>query len=361
MTMPAILHIDTGRMFRGGQRQLLLLSRRLHAMGAAQTVVVPRGSELASRIRDIPILEISTSALSRVFRLSRLKEIIVSRNINIIHANDSHAHTLGILLKRWRPDLRLIVSRRVIFPPKTSASRKLKYGRGVDCFIAISSAVKSSLTANGVSPENVEVIPSGLDVDKIRSAEADIEFVSAILPGCSVVIVSAGALTEEKDMSTAVRAFATVAGESNEAGMIILGEGPERVQLERLKEKLGLDRLVLAGHREPLAPIFKASHIFLLTSTSEGLNTSAIEAAACGLPLVVSNVGGLPEIAEQENNGLLCPPGNPERFAAAIVELIRDGERRNRMAVRSIEKAARFDIAATTEKTMALYKRVLAG
>ncbi len=361
MTAPAVLHIDTGRSYRGGQRQLSLLSEYLQAVGAEQVIVVPHGSELALRIKNIPTLEISTSAIFRIFRLSRLKEAIVSKKINIIHAHDSHAHTVGILLKRWRPDLKLIVSRRVIFPPKTAASRRLKYGRGVDCFIAISHAVKSSLVANGISAEKIEIVPSGLDLGEIASAETDTEFVSSVLPGCSFAIVSAGALTEEKDMTTAVRAFAIVAKESNDAGMIILGEGPQRAQLMRLKERLGLDRLALPGHREPLAPIFKACHVFLLTSTSEGLNTSAIEAAACGLPLVVSNIGGLPEIAEQENNGLLCPPGRPERFAEAIVEFIKDGARRDRMAARSIEKAARFDIGATAEKTMAVFKRVLAG
>ncbi len=361
MTTPAILHIDTGRTFRGGQRQLYLLSRRLHAMGLAQTIVLPQGSELALRIEDIPVLEISSSALLRIIRLSRLKEAVISGNINIIHAHDSHAHTLGMLLKRWRPDLKLIVSRRVTFPPKSAASRRLKYGQGVDCFIAISGAVKSSLLDNGIAAENIDIVPSGLDIETISSAEADRQFVSSKLPGCSFVIVSAGALTGEKDMATAIRAFATVAAESGEAGMIILGEGPQRAKLEQLRAQLGLDRLVLAGYHEPLAPIFKACDLFLLTSASEGLNTSAIEAAACGLPLVVSDVGGLPEIAELDNNGLLCPPGRPERFAAAIVELIKDGARRQRMATRSIERAARFDIAATAEKTRELYKRVLAG
>ena len=361
MTPPAVLHIDTGRLFRGGQRQLYLLSERLHAMGVTQAVVVSHGSELAARIDNIPTIEISASVAFRIFRLSRLKETIVSDKINIVHAHDSHAHTLGLLLKRWRPDLKLIVARRVVFPPKSVASRKLKYGKGVDCFIAISRAVQSSLIAAGVSSDRIEIIPSGIDFGEVNSAGADTAFVSSRLPGCSFVIISAGALTEEKDMATAIRAFAIVAKESPDAGMIIFGEGPERLKLERLKENLGLDRLVLAGHREGLAPIYKACHVFLLTSTSEGLNTSAIEAAACGLPLVVSDVGGLPEIAEDQNNSLLCPPGNPERFAAAIVELSGDNSRRERMAARSVEKAAAFDIAATAEKTMEVYERVLAG
>lgn len=357
---PAVLHIDTGRLFRGGQRQLFMLSKRLRAMGVDQTVAVPGGSELAARIDDIPIVEISDSPIVRIFRLQKLKKAVLSGKANIIHAHDSHAHTLGVFLKRWRPDLKFIVSRRVIFPPK-GAARQMKYGEGVDRFIAVCGAAKISLEKIGITPGKINIIHSGVDLAAIGAAKTDKAFVESRLPGIQSVVVTAGALTEEKDMVTALRAFALVAAEMSSAGMIVLGDGPQMARLNRLKSELRLDRLVLAGHREPLAPIFKACQVFLVTSVSEGMNNAAIEAAACGLPLVVSNVGGLPEIAEQENNGFLCPPGDPERFAAAVVEFIRDGALRERMAAGSIQKAAQFDISVTAEKTMEVYKRVLAG
>jgi len=361
MISPAILHIDTGRTFRGGQRQLLLLLSRLDGVGLKQVIAVPGGCDLCNRISGIPVLAMSPTAMIRIIRLSRLKEAVVKHKINVIHAHDSHSHTLGILLKRWNPELTLIVTRRVIFPPSGTASRKLKYRRGVDRFIAISDAVRSSLIAAGIDGESVDVIPSGLEIDAIRSAEADPDTVGLLLSGRSRVIVTAGALTGEKDMGTAIRAYALAAKKIDDLGMIIFGEGPERRRLERFRKTTGADNLVLAGHREPLAPLFKACTLFLLTSTSEGLNTSAVEAAACGLPLVVSDVGGLPEIAEDRYNGLVCPPGDAERFAEAIVEIMKDESLRALMAKRSMERAARFDIETTVKKTVAVYKRVLAG
>jgi 1,4-alpha-glucan branching enzyme len=191
--------------------------------------------------------------------------------------------------------------------------------------------------------------------------EADTHFISSVLPDCSRVIVTAGALTREKDMGTAIKAYSLAAKKIGDPGMLIMGEGPERRRLERLGNTLKAGRLVFAGYREPTAPIYKASHLFLLTSTSEGLNTSAIEAAACGLPLVVSDVGGLREIAEHGYNGLLCPPGDPERFAEAIVEIYRDEAMRAFMAEQSMKRAARFDIDDTAKKTVEVYRRVLAG
>lgn len=361
MTSPTIIHIDTGKTFRGGQRQLHLLSSRLHIMGFRQAVAIPGGSGLAERIKDIPILQLSPTAMIRTIRLSRLKEMIVKQKANIVHAHDSHAHTLGILLKRWNPELKLVVTRRVIFPPSGTASRKFKYGRAVDRFIAISKAVKSSLTDAGIDGGLIEVIPSGLEINAIRESVPDGVLVSSMLPGYLCIIASAGALTHEKDMTTAIQAFALASEQISDLGMVIFGDGPERSRLERLKAKLGMHQLVFAGHREPMAPLLKACRLFLLTSISEGLNTSAIEAAACGLPLVVSDVGGLPEIAEHQYNGLVCPPGKAERFAEAIVEVIRDDSLHRRLAAGSVERAARFDIEATAKKTVDVYKRVLAG
>jgi glycosyltransferase involved in cell wall biosynthesis len=143
-------------------------------------------------------------------------------------------------------------------------------------------------------------------------------------------------------------------------GLIILGEGPERRRLEKIIGGSAPGRVQLPGYREPMAPIFKACDLFLLTSTSEGLNSSAIEAAACGLPLVVSNVGGLPEIAEQEYNGILCPPGRPEIFAEAILNLVQDDEKRRRMAENSARKSEKFDIASATSQIVDFYKSLLA-
>ncbi len=361
MKSPFILHIDAGRTFRGGQRQLLLLSDRLYRMGIPQMVATPPGSSLRTRLDGVPVVDISPSAVLRVVQISRLKNMIRAHGINIVHAHDSHSHTLGIFLKRWKPDLKLIVTRRVIFPPSGSASRKYKYRRGVDRFFAISDAVKSSLVEAGIDAGVIEIIPSGLDLETIREAAANTKFVSSLLPGCTRIIALAGALTREKDVATAVRAVSLLAGDLPGAGMIVFGEGPERRRLERLARRLNANNIVFAGHHEPLAPVFKACHLFLLTSISEGLNTSAIEAAACGLPLVVSGIGGLPEIAEHEYNGLLCPPGDAGRFAAAMKEILEDDSRRELMASRSRGKAAGYDIDVTAKKTVEAYKRVLAG
>ncbi|MCP4570433.1 MAG: glycosyltransferase family 4 protein [FCB group bacterium] len=357
--IPKILHIDTGSKYRGGQRQVHLLARHMARVGIEQAIACPSGCELSRRVDNIPLVELSAGSLARKLRLRPLREAILKYSINIVHAHDSEAHTIGLLLKARNPSLKLIVHRRVVFPPSSRFSGHLKYRGNVDCYIAISQAVAQSLLAAEVNEEIIEVISSGLDLEEIRRNSGD-----GFDPGDRIrkfkyLIVSTGSLTKEKDFPTAIRTMERVSGEIPEAALLILGEGPMDKKLVEMIVGRQLTNVHLLGHRETPAPIYAAADLFLVTSTSEGLNSSAIEAAACGLPLIASKVGGLPEIAEQNFNGTLCYPGQPESFAEAIIDLLRDKEKRKRMSANSIKKSAFFDIDRTGKKTIDLYHSLL--
>ncbi len=359
MTSPVVMHIDTGRTFRGGQRQLLLLAERLRRKNIRQVIATPYNSELNRRIVDIDKTELSSHSLIRKMSCSPLLRTIDEYGVNIIHAHDSESHSLGIRLKIKYSEAKLVVSRRVIFAPSSAVSRRFKYRRYVDGYIAISRAVAQSLKTAGVGDEKIVVIPSALDLENIIAARPDQEIRSLLPPRCKFLMVTAGALSIEKDFATAIEAVGLASKTCPDIGLIILGDGPEKGKLQSLAQ--GLEQIHFAGHREPMAPIFKACELFLLTSTSEGLNSSAIEAAACGLPLVVSDIGGLPEIAEQEYNGVLCRPGSPDEFAKAIIDLRSDDMKRKELAAHSVAKSKSFDIETTTRKTVELYNRLLAG
>jgi glycosyltransferase involved in cell wall biosynthesis len=359
MPIPRILHIDTGLQFRGGQRQLHLLSDRLRQIGIMQLVATPGGSEIMKRIKDISTLALSDHSLIRKLMPGLLKKAILSEEISVVHAHDSEAHTLGLVLKKWKPQLKLVVTRRVVFQPSGVVSRRLKYLGRVDKYIAISKAVAASLQKIGVAESKIEIIPSGLDIGSICGQTRDESVIADFDISSKRMIITAGAMTREKDFVTAFRAVSILSEKYPDVVLIVLGDGPERPGLERLIGDLKLDNIRLMGYHEPMAPIFKACDLFLLTSLSEGLNTSAIEAAACGLPLVVSDVGGLPEIAEQDYNGILCQPGDPKAFALAMEDLLNDESKRNRLSGNSIDKSRRFDIRETSQKIENIYKRLI--
>lgn len=354
-----ILHIDTGCAFRGGQRQVALLADRLHRRGIPQVVACPPEGGIAARLADMPIVELSRHSLIRKLHLRPLRDAVLKHRLTVVHAHDSEAHTLGMLLKIAIPPLKLVVTRRVAFPARGLFGAWFKYRHHVDRFIAISPAVADVLSTAGVDRDRIAIIPSGIDLQAVESAPRGNPEILALAAKYNRLVVTAGALTAEKDFGTAIRAMETVYAEIPDAGLIILGEGPERNGLEVMIAERHLDYVHLLGHREPVAPIFKAAHLFLLTSRWEGLNTSAIEAAACGLPLVVSDTGGLPEVVENGVNGVLCPTGNPAGYAVAAIDLLKQEDKRNRMGANSIARARRFDIKKVIPETVDLYKRVL--
>lgn len=364
MPTPVLLHIDSGRRFRGGQNQVLLTARYLAQEGIKQIVAAPEyrddglNKSLLKRLDAIPSVPLSRYSLCRKLFLGRLAKVIREEGINVIHAHDSEAHTVGLRLKRKFPSLKLVVTRRVIFPPTGRVSVRHKYLGAVDHYIAISRAVAETLYKIGVDPGKVEVIPSAIDAAAIESTEPG-NRIEAIQSQYDYLIASVGALTEEKDFKTAIAAFKKAA--LSRTALLIYGDGPLRGELENQIASGKIENVFLLGHRESLATDLKNCHIFFLTSRSEGLNSAAIEAAACGLPLVVSDVGGLPEIAEDNYNGLLCSAGDIDGFASALTKLLADDLLRMRMSENSKAKSGQFDMARSGKKILALYNRLLEG
>ncbi len=355
----SVLHIDTGESFRGGQRQLLQLIQQFDSQGIGQCLAVNELSPLVSRIGDVPIIKLHSGKFMRRAFPGRIIDYINNHRVQVIHAHDSEAHSIGINLKKSFPELKLIVSRRVVFPPSSKISSRFKYQRNVDAYIAVSKAASEVLTNHGVDAERISVVHSAIDIEAIQSYEKNDTDLQIILSQYPRLIASAGALTEEKDFAVAIQAVHSLKDAFPDVGLVILGEGPERKRLEHLIESQGITNVFLPGHQEPMAPILKCCHAFLLTSTSEGLNNSVIEATACGLPAVVSKVGGLPEIISHGENGFLCQPGRPDSFAGALTTLLGDDSQYERLADNARKISLKFDAAELCKKTVEVYNRVL--
>jgi glycosyltransferase involved in cell wall biosynthesis len=140
--------------------------------------------------------------------------------------------------------------------------------------------------------------------------------------GGDFVILQVARLDYLKDHATALRGLAQVLPQRPNARLVLVGEGPE---LRGIQELLRLHRLEahvrLLGLRNDVARLLPGADLFLLTSISEGIPLTVIEAMAAGLPVVSTRVGGLPEVVEEGRTGLLVPSGDPARLAQAICEL----------------------------------------
>jgi glycosyltransferase involved in cell wall biosynthesis len=173
------------------------------------------------------------------------------------------------------------------------------------------------------------------------------------------LMLSVGRLKAPKDFWTLVSAMASLP--SGSCRLRIAGDGPERAALSEEIHSLGLDGAVeLLGDRNDIVDLLRESHLFVLSSRSEGMPMSVLEAMASGVPVVASAVGGIPELVVDEESGLLVEPGDPQPLAAAIARVISDAELRQRLATAGYERASRlFDTERWRQEHVNLYQRLL--
>jgi len=175
------------------------------------------------------------------------------------------------------------------------------------------------------------------------------------------LLVGVGNLTERKSYGTAIGALAASRLSTGRCVLAVCGEGQERTHLEDVAADLGVaGELRLLGWRNDVANILQSADLFVHPARDEGFGLVVVEAAAAGLPIVASEVGGIPEIIQHGVNGLLVPPGDPQALAQAIQKLIDDPQ-----MARSLGDAARqtaferFSAEAMAAAYMDLYSQLL--
>jgi glycosyltransferase involved in cell wall biosynthesis len=174
------------------------------------------------------------------------------------------------------------------------------------------------------------------------------------------VIVSVGRLQPPKDVTTLLRALALVHGAYN---ALVVGGGSELHAAEEERRRLGLEEVVdLAGERDDVPAILASSHVFVLSSRSEALPVSILEAMAAGLPVVASRTGGVPELVVDGQTGVLVPAGDPSALAAALQRLVDDPALRAGLGAAGRARVEeQFRLESFLQAHVDLYRRALAA
>lgn len=355
------VHIDTARTWRGGQNQVLLTVLGLRARGHRTAVVAHAGGELGRRMAEGPDLFLLTPRgeldLRAAWRLARLLRQLEPA---VVHAHDAHAVALAagaLSMAGAGLRARLVAARRVDFRLASNALSRWKYRR-VDRFICASAAIRSLLEAGGISPERTTVVYEGVDVERIHSAPTLDPHKAFGLPGGAPVVGNVAALVPHKGQRYLIEAAARVVRRVPDARFVIAGEGELESALRRQIATLGLEKhVVLAGFRPDIIPLHKGFDLFVMSSTTEGLGTSALDAMACGKAVVATRAGGLAEVVVDGQTGLLVPIRDPPALADAIVRLLRDGELRKRCGANALARArSAFDVDRMVGETLQVYE-----
>jgi glycosyltransferase involved in cell wall biosynthesis len=303
--------------------------------------------------------ELKHSFLSIVRAVSRLVTVF---SPDIIHSHRYKENILALLTRRVTSKFRLVSTQHGM--PELGGKDQDLFARlraGLffrllshffDRTVLVSEEMRQSLAGSyGFTSKKLKVIHNGIDLpEKINDHSNK-----------RMTIGSAGRFTPVKDFSLLVDIAKLVIARKDMVDFVLAGDGPERFMLEKKVMETGLqDRFKFLGHQDDMDSFYKKIDIYLNTSVHEGIPMSVLEAMSHGLPVVVPNVGGFPEIVTEGVNGYLIDYRNPSVFADRCIELLSDLKKRQRMAAAARQRVIdHFSREAMAAQYYQLYRELL--
>jgi glycosyltransferase involved in cell wall biosynthesis len=352
-----VLHVDSAREWRGSQSQVLLAAQGMVARGHSVSVACRTGGGLEARARAVglavhPLAFGGDLAPGAILGLAR----VLRRDApEIVHAHDPHATSAALLAARLVRGPAVVASRRVSLHLRSIASLT-KYA-ACDRVIAVSRAVVRVLLEDGLPPNRLLLIYDGVP-DRRPPRDALDALAELGIPHGSPVVGNVAALTEHKDHATLLAAMPRVLEAVPAARLVIVGAGRLRAQLEAEARRRGLgERCVFTGFRADIDRLIPAFSLLCLTSSTEGLGTSLLDAMCFGRPVVATDAGGIPEAVEHGKTGLLVPVGDPATLAAALTELLLRADRRQTLGEAGRRRFEReFTAERMVDETLRVYE-----
>ncbi len=351
-----VVHVDSAHEWRGSQNQVLLTAQGMAARGHQVTVACRAGGRLAARagaagLAVRPLVFGGDLSLGAILGLAR---VLRNEAPDVVHAHDPHATGAALLATRLCGGPRLVASRRVSLPLRGPLSTR-KYA-ACDRVIAVSGAVAWVLLEHGLPRHRVRLVHDGVP-DRPAEPGQRKALQELGIPDDCPVIGNVAALTPHKDHATLLAAMPRVLEVVPAARLVIVGAGELRreLELEALRRGLG-EHCVFAGFRPDVDRLMATFSIVCLTSRTEGLGSSLLDAMCFGRPVVATAAGGIPEVVGHGQTGLLVPVGDPLALAAALTELLVAPRRREALGKAGRRRfEQRFTAARMLDETLRVY------
>ena len=180
--------------------------------------------------------------------------------------------------------------------------------------------------------KEIDVIPNFIDTRRFYRMKKD-HFKQALCPDGEKVLVHVSNFRPVKRVSDVVHIFHRLRGEGHAIKLLLVGDGPDRIQAQQLARELGVQEGIhFLGKQDPIEEILSIADVFIMPSASETFGLAALEAMACGVPVVSSDIGGLPELNIDGQTGYLCPLGDIDVFTDRTRRILVDEDRHDRMS-----------------------------
>ena len=340
-----ITHVNFAKGFRGGERQTQLLIEQLSLQGYQQTLLTRVDSELAERCREIENLTIRSVKKPYIFHLEYVKES------DIVHAHETkalqYAYAASLLYK-----VPFIVTRRVDNPLKTNFLNTKMY-RAAFRSVALSRAIQEEILR--VSPQaRTTIIPSAYSDAKVDPQEA--QKIKARFKG-KFLVGNVGALVDShKGQSFLIEAAKVLEKSHPDIHFILLGRGEDEAKFK--EQAKGLSNITFEGFVDNVNDYITAFDLFLFPSRHEGLGSILFDVMQLHVPIIATEVGGIPDIIQDGLNGLLIPPLDKDAIVKSILSLYEDREKRETLSRNAADTVGAYAPQKMATRYLALYEEV---
>lgn len=359
-----VLHVSSEASWRGGEQQMAYLITEAIKAGLDIKVLLRKSSafEEWAKKENVSYEAISFAFTARISEARKLKRL--SEGVDLIHMHSGKSHDLlamSYLLGCKTPS---ILSRRVDFPPKANLWSHYKYRHPlIKKVLCVSEAIRAMVIPILTEPEKAITVHSGVDLSRyeglVRKGQLRKEL--DIHDGQKLIGVVA-ALAPHKDLFTFIDTCSTLKRGGLDARYVIIGEGALRKELEVYANEIGVkDELTFLGFRKDALTLIPDFDIFLITSKTEGLGTSIIDAMASGVPVVATAAGGIPELVIDGKTGILCPVGDAKALAEGVKRMLASKEEIEVMLKGAKSHIQSFSYQHTAEATLKVYEEVLSS
>ena len=336
-----LTHLNFAKGFRGGERQTQLLIEQLSQLGLTQRLLVRKGSKLTQRCKAIKNLAIIEISKPYIFHLRHIKES------TLLHAHETKAAQFAYFANKLT-GTPYIITRRVDNAIKNNFLNAKIYTNAA-VVVALSNAIKDEILK--VAPNAaVEIIPSAF-----TNAVVDKEKLNAIKKRFEgkYLIGNVGALDDgHKGQSYLIEAAKELEKSHPDIHFIFVGSGQDEEKLKTQAQ--GVTNVTFEGFVDNVNDYISSFDLFVFPSNNEGLGSILLDVMQLNVPIIASGVGGIVDIIQDQQNGLLTPPRDPQSIKESILSLYNDKEK----AV-SLAKNAKNNIEKYSAQNMALaYQKI---
>jgi glycosyltransferase involved in cell wall biosynthesis len=362
-----VLHVVASAQRRGAEMFAADLVRALPSGSADQRVAILRCTEDSSIDYEAPTTVLAAASRETFLdpgALASLHRLVRTWRPHVVLSHGGEALKYSVAAARSRS---VVVYRRIgsSHPRTSSGLRRTAYGwliRRASRVVAVADAVRTeTIRVFRVREERVVTICNAIDMARLRTERSrdEVRESMGISPGIETVL-SVGAFTWEKDPLAQLDIASSVLRVRPNTVFLMVGDGPLRSEVETALRRSSLDGSVrLLGVRANVAETLTAADVLLLTSQTEGMPAALIEAGAVGVPAAAYSVGGVPEVVEHGQTGLLAESGDARGLAACVLDLLGSETSRAVMGRAASERCrSRFDIHTIATQYVELFQEL---